>query len=81
MWMRALKDVTSHSAAEEELEMLVCKLWITDQEGAVTSSGVTVASVNLEFRTVRLKIMGRDSVVGRATRGSNHVGGEISAPV
>lgn len=44
MWMRALKDVTSHTAADEE-EMLVCKLWITDSEGAITSSGVTVKIV------------------------------------
>jgi len=47
---------------------LVCKLWIADSEGAVTSSGVTVTSVNLEFRTVRLTLMGRDSVLGKAMR-------------
>jgi len=61
--------------------MLVCKLWITNSEGAVASSGVTVASVNLEFRTVRLTLIDRESVVGKATRGSNHVRSEISAPV
>jgi hypothetical protein len=60
---------------------LVCKSWITDSEGAVKSSGITVASANLEFRTVRLTLMGRDSLAGKANRGSNHVGGEISVPV
>jgi hypothetical protein len=46
MWMRVLKEVTSPTAAEEEKEMLICKLWITDIEDALTSSGVTVTSVN-----------------------------------
>jgi hypothetical protein len=54
MRMRALKEVTSHTTAEEGKEMLVCKLWITDSEGAVTSSDVTVTDVHLEFRAVRL---------------------------
>jgi hypothetical protein len=40
-----------------------------------------VASVNLEFRTVSLMWMGRNSADGKVNRGSNHVGGEISAPI
>lgn len=80
MWMRALKEVTSRTAAEEEKETLVRKLWITCSEGAVMSSDVTMASVNLEFRTVRLTLMGRDSVVGKPTRRSNHFGGGARFP-
>ena len=82
MWMRALKKKSPPlQAAEEEKEMPICKLWIANNEGAVASSSVTMASVNLEFRTVRLSLKDRDSVVGKAVRESNHVGGEISTPV
>ena len=64
--MRALKEIISHTTGKVEKEMLVCKLWITVSERAVTSSGVTATSVNLEFRTLHLTLMDRDGVVGMA---------------